>query len=117
DTFVEEDGTLRAEIIDTIEDNYYKPADKKKMDDASLKGIVQSLNDPYSHYLTPKETRAFDEDVSGHFEGVGMNVEQNRRGLKVLRVFESSPAETAGIDGGDFFLAFDGGSFAGVNGA
>jgi len=115
DTFVEEDGTLRAEIIDTIEDNYYKRADQKKMDDASLKGIVQSLNDPYSHYLTPKETRAFDEDVSGHFEGVGMNVEQNRRGLKVLRVFESSPAETAGIDRGDFILAVDGRSIAGVN--
>src|SRR4029079_13550996 len=85
------------------------------MDDASLKGIVESLDDPYSHYLTPKETRAFDEDVSGHFEGVGMNVERNRRGLKVLRVFEGSPAKGAGINRGDFILAVDGRSIAGVN--
>ena len=115
DTFVQDDRALRAEIVDSIQDNYYKPVNEKKMDDASLKGIVESLDDPYSHYLTPKETRTFNEDVSGHFEGVGMNVEQNRRGLKVLRVFGGSPADTAGINRGDFILAVDGRPIAGVN--
>jgi carboxyl-terminal processing protease len=115
DTFVQEDRALRAEVIDSIEDNFYKPVDEGKLDDASLKGIVESLDDPYSHYLTPKEARAFDEDVSGHFEGVGMNVEQDRRGLKVLRVFDGSPAEDARIRRGDFILAVDGRSIAGVN--
>jgi carboxyl-terminal processing protease len=115
DAFVQEDRALRAEIVDSIEDNFYKPVDEKKMDDASLKGIVESLDDPYSHYLTPREARQFNEDVSGHFEGVGMNVEQDRRGLKVLRVFEGSPAAGAGIDRGDFILAVDGRSIAGVN--
>src|SRR5215213_6440645 len=85
DAFVEEDNALRAELIDSVEDNFYKNVDPKKLDDASLKGIVQSLDDPYSHYLTPNEAQQFDESVSGEFEGVGMNVEQNRRGLKVLR--------------------------------
>jgi carboxyl-terminal processing protease len=115
DAFVQEDRALRGEIVDSIEDNFYKPVDEKKMDDASLKGIVESLDDPYSHYLTPREARQFNEDVSGHFEGVGMNVEQDRRGLKVLRVFEGSPAAGAGIDRGDFILAVDGRSIAGVN--
>ena len=115
DAFVQEDRALRAEIIDSIEDNFYKPVDEKKLDDASLKGIVESLNDPYSHYLTPKEARQFDEDVSGRFEGVGMNVEQDRRGLKVLRVFDDSPAEGARIRRGDLILAVDGRSIAGVN--
>jgi carboxyl-terminal processing protease len=115
DAFVQEDRALRAELIDSIEENFYKPVDEKKLDDASLKGIVESLDDPYSHYLTPKEARQFDEDVSGHFEGVGMNVEQDRRGLKVLRVFDGSPAEEAGIRRGDFILAVNGHSIAGVN--
>ena len=61
DTFVEEDRALRAEVIDTIEDNFYKPVDESKLDDASLKGIVESLDDPYSHYLTPKEAKQFHE--------------------------------------------------------
>jgi carboxyl-terminal processing protease len=115
DAFVEEDRAMRAEIIDSIEDNFYKPVNEKKLDDASLKGIVESLDDPYSHYLTPKEAKQLNESVSGHFEGVGMNVEQNKRGLKVLRVFEGAPAERAGIRRGDFILGVNGRSIAGVN--
>ena len=115
DAFVQEDRALRAEIIDSIEDNYYKPVNEKKLDDASLKGIVESLDDPYSSYLTAKEARQFDEDVSGHFEGVGMNVEQDKRGLKVLRVFEGSPAADAHIRAGDLIVAVNGRPIAGVN--
>ena len=115
DAFVQEDRALRAEIVDSIESNFYKPVNEQKLDDASLKGIVESLDDPYSHYLTPKEARQFSESVSGQFEGVGMNVEQDRRGLKVLRVFEDSPAARGGIRRGDFILGVDGRSIAGVN--
>jgi carboxyl-terminal processing protease len=115
DTFVQEDRALRAEIIDSIEDNYYKPVKEGRLDDASLKGIVESLDDPYSSYLTAKEARQFDEDVSGHFEGVGMNVEQDRRGLKVLRVFDGSPAQDVNIRPGDLILAVNGRPIAGVN--
>ena len=56
----------------------------EKLDDASLKGIVDSLDDPFSHYLTPKEATQFNESVSGEFEGVGMSVEEDQRGLRVL---------------------------------
>src|SRR4029079_16715905 len=115
DTFVQEDRALRAEIIDSIEGNFYKPVKESKLEDASLKGIVESLDDPYSSYLTAKEARQFDEDVSGHFEGVGMNVEQDRRGLKVLRVFDGSPAKDANIRAGDLILAVNGRPIAGVN--
>src|SRR3954466_9627649 len=65
DVFVQEDRALRAELIDTIESNFYKPVNERKLDDASLKGIVESLDDPYSTYLSAKEARQFDEDVSG----------------------------------------------------
>ena len=115
DAFVQEDRALRAEVIDSIEDNFYKPVNEGKLDEASLKGIVESLDDPYSHYLTAKEARALTEEISGQFEGVGMNVEQDKRGLKVLRVFEESPAAKAGIRRGDLIIAVNGRSIAGVN--
>jgi carboxyl-terminal processing protease len=115
DLLVGEDRALRAEVIDSIEDNFYKPVDDSKLDDASLKGIVESLEDPYSHYYTPTEAKAFEESVSGKFEGVGMNVERDSRGLRVLTVFEGSPAEDAGIHPRDLILSVDGRSIAGLS--
>jgi carboxyl-terminal processing protease len=115
DTLVDEDRALRSEIVETIEDNFYKQVDDSKLDDASLKGIVESLDDPYSHYLTPDETQAFQETVSGRFEGVGMSVEKDDRGLRVLNVFDGSPAKDAGIRKQDLILSVDGRSIAGLS--
>jgi carboxyl-terminal processing protease len=115
DSLVEEDRALRAEVVEMIEDNFYKPVDDERLDNGSLKGLVDSLGDQYSHYLTPDEATQFRESVSGEFEGVGMNVEEDRRGLKVLRVFDGSPAGEAGIREGDLITAVDGRSIAGLN--
>jgi carboxyl-terminal processing protease len=115
DTFVEEDRALRSEVVETIQDNFYKPVDQSKLDDGALKGIVDSLHDPYSHYLTPKEAKAFQESVSGQFEGVGMSVERDSRGLRVLNVFDGSPAKTAGIRKQDLILSVNGRSIAGIS--
>src|SRR5918999_1822631 len=115
DAFVEEDRALRAEVIEKIEENFYKRVDEERLDDASLRGIVDSLDDPYSHYLTPDEAKSVRESISGEFEGVGMTVEEDRRGLRVLTVFEDSPAEDAGIAKGDLILSVDGRSISGVN--
>ncbi len=112
---MEDDRALRSELVDTIQDNFYKPVDQSKLDDASLKGIVESLDDPYSHYLTPKEAKSFQESVSGEFEGVGMSVEKDSRGLRVLNVFDGSPAATAGIRKQDLILSVNGRSIAGLS--
>ena len=113
--FVDDDRATQAELIDTIEDNYYKPVKASQLKTASLKGIVSSLHDPFSHYLTPQERKEFEESVSGSFEGVGMTVEQDKRGLRVLNVFDHSPAKQAGIRAGDVITGADGRSLAGLN--
>ena len=115
DALVEDDQALRAEVVETIEKNFYKPVDESEVDDASLKGIVDSLEDPYSAYISPKEASAFQESVTGEFEGVGMTVEKDERGLRVLETFEGSPAAKAGILKGDVILSVDGRSIAGLN--
>src|SRR3954453_545716 len=62
DTFVAKDISVRDEVIDTIEDHYYKSVPRKSLDNASLKGIVDSLNDHFSNYFTPSETKVFDQN-------------------------------------------------------
>jgi carboxyl-terminal processing protease len=115
DALVDDDRALRAEIIDTVAENFYRPVQEDQLERASLKGIIESLGDPFSYYLTPSEATRFRESVSGEFEGVGMNVEEDRRGLKVLKVFEHSPARRAGIHAGELIVAVDDRSIAGVN--
>ena len=115
DALVDEDRALRAEIVDSIKDNFYRETDESAIRESSLKGIVEGLGDQFSHYLTPEEAKQFEQSVSGKFEGVGMNVEEDRRGLRVTRVFEGTPADRAGIKQGEYITAVDGESIAGVS--
>ena len=111
--FVTDDRGLRAELQDAIQDDFYKPVDDQQIEQGSLKGMVQGLDDRFSNYLTPKETAEFQQSVEGRFEGVGMNVDQDKRGLRVLNVFDGSPAKRGGVKKGDFITEVDGRSIAG----
>ena len=115
DAFVDDDRALRAEVVDSIKDSFYKPVKDSDIDQNSLKGIVQGLGDQFSNYLTPAETKEFEASVEGEFEGVGMNVDEDRRGLRVLNVFDGSPAKRGGIKKGEFITAVNGRSIAGVS--
>jgi carboxyl-terminal processing protease len=114
DSLVKDERALRAEIEDAIRDDFYKQVDESELEEGSLRGLVRGLDDDFSSYLTPKETREFNQSVSGRFEGVGMNVDQDRRGLRVLNVFEGSPAERAGIEKGEYVTEVNGRSIAGL---
>ncbi len=110
---IDDTEALREEVKDSIQDNYYKSVSDQKLDEASLKGMVTSLGDRFSHYFTPKEAKQFEQSVTGSFEGVGMTIDQDKRGLKVLTVFDGSPAKKAGISPGDEIIAVNGKSIAG----
>ena len=78
DIFVEDERAIRAEILDAIEDSFYKEVDEDELNQASYKGIVRELDDRFSHYFTPEEAKLFNQSVSGRFEGVGMTVQEHR---------------------------------------
>jgi carboxyl-terminal processing protease len=113
--FVDDDRALRAEVIRSIEGNFFHKVSEAKLKEASLKGMVESLHDRFSHYLTPKEATLLEQRISGQFEGVGMTVAEDKRGLRVQNVFDGSPAKAAGITKGDLITAVDGKSIAGVS--
>jgi carboxyl-terminal processing protease len=111
--FVEDDRALRAEILSDIEQKFIRPVNVKRLEDASLKGMVDSLGDRFSHYFPPQEAQRFQQTVDGRFEGVGMRIEEVKRGLQVVSVFDGSPAKRAGIRQGAVVTAVDGRSIAG----
>jgi carboxyl-terminal processing protease len=113
--FVDDDRALRAEVMHSIESNYFHKVSEGQLKEASLKGMVQSLHDQFSHYLTRKEADQLEQRISGQFEGVGMTVGQDKRGLRVQGVFDGTPAKRAGITAGDLITSVNGRSIAGVS--
>ena len=109
----DEDRT-RAELIESIEDSYYKQVDDQKLRDAEYDGIVRSLHDRFSHYFTPDETKEFNRAVNDpQFEGIGVSVAQHDRGLRIVQVYEGSPAAKAGLLKDDLIVGVAGKSIAG----
>ena len=111
--FVEEDRALRAEVMSEVENDFIREVDLERLQDASIRGMISSLDDRFSHYFSPREARRFQQSVEGRFEGVGMRIEEERRGLQVVSVFDGSPAKRAGIRQGAIVTAVDGRSIAG----
>jgi len=72
-----------------------------------IQGLAGSLEDPYTFFLPPKENEIFADDISGAFEGVGMEIAVKNQVLTVVSPLKGSPAERAGIKSGDSILKID----------
>jgi carboxyl-terminal processing protease len=107
------EGRVYEEALDEIAENFYRPVDKDGLLDAGLSAGVKSLDDRFSAYFDPKTFKEFEEATEGAFEGVGLTVAEVRRGLRVLTVFDGSPAQRAGIRARDVIVDVDGKSLQG----
>ncbi len=107
------------EVRQVIEDNYYRPVDRKALDEASINGILQDFKkrfgDKFSHYFDAKTYTAFQSATSGEFQGIGLTVNGVKQGLRVVRVIPNTPAERAGIRRGDVIVSAAGHSLAGLS--
>ncbi len=100
------------EALARIHHDYYRPVGEGQLADASIAGAVASLDDRFSHYLTPSELREFARP--GSFSGIGVEVDPNPRGLLIVQVFNGSPATRAGLRPEDVIVAVNGRSLAGL---
>lgn len=73
----------------------------------AITGMVASLGDPYTIFFPPVETKSFNEEIAGNFEGVGMEVGIRDNVLTVISPLKGSPAYKAGIKSGDKVIQVD----------
>ena len=78
--------------------------DQKKAFYGALQGMVKSIGDDYTEFYSPQEAKIFNEDISGSFEGVGMEITVRRGIITVVSPLEDTPAWRAGIKSGDLIL-------------
>jgi len=74
----------------------------------AAQGLASAYGDPYTVFLPPAEAELFADDISGNFEGVGMEIGIRDGVLTVVAPLKGTPAEAAGLLSGDKIIAIDG---------
>lgn len=74
----------------------------------AVEGLTASFHDPYTVFLPPEDAELFNDDISGNFEGVGMEIGIRDDVLTVVAPIKGTPAERAGIEAGDRIFEIDG---------
>ncbi len=73
----------------------------------AIEGMTAALGDPYTVFFPPVESKSFNDEISGNFEGVGMEVGIREGVLTVIAPLKGTPAFRAGIKSGDKILKID----------
>jgi carboxyl-terminal processing protease len=117
DRFVDDSAGLNLEATELIEDNYFRPVGSGELTNSSLQGMVRELrlrhHDRFSDYFSPESLARFNDEIAGRFSGIGLTVTEVKQGLRIEKVFPGSPAEKAGLEGGDLIVSVEGKSIAG----
>ena len=87
--------------------------DERTFLDAAIRGAIDSLNDPYTEYLSPGDLALGIGEIESTYEGIGATVTDRSGAIQIVSPFRGSPAEEAGIRPGDIILAVDGESTEG----
>ncbi|MBI2065773.1 MAG: S41 family peptidase [Candidatus Zambryskibacteria bacterium] len=73
----------------------------------AIQGLAKSLDDPYTVFFPPVESKLFESDIRGNFEGVGMEVVAQDGAITIIAPLKDSPASKAGIVAGDRVIKID----------
>lgn len=94
----------------SIDKYYLDQVTEQDVEDGIFKGLVESLDDPYSKYYTADEYESLQESSSGNYCGIGAVVSQNKQTgiITILNAYENGPAGKAGLKEGDILYAVDG---------
>lgn len=107
--FSEVDFNLFWDVWSRLEDKYVDKGKVARQDFVygAISGLVKSLKDPYTEFLPPAETKQFQEDIRGSFDGIGAEIGIRKGTLTIISPLKDSPAERAGLKAGDKILKVD----------
>ncbi|EKD78960.1 MAG: hypothetical protein ACD_41C00218G0001 [uncultured bacterium] len=91
-----------------VQDDYIgQPVDDKTLFYGAIRGLADSVNDPYTMFFDPIEAQAFMESINGTFEGIGAEIGEQDGQIVVIAPLPNSPAERAGVLAQDAIIAID----------
>ncbi|MBP3731160.1 MAG: S41 family peptidase [Mailhella sp.] len=96
-----------SQILDLVEQYYVKDVPQSELVEGAVKGMLQNL-DPHSSYMTKKEFQTMQEETSGEFFGVGVEITMENNQVLVVSPIEDTPGYRAGLRAGDVIVTVDG---------
>ena len=108
-------ASILEETFDVLKEEFVDKEilDERTFRDAAIRGAIDSLNDPYTEYLSPGDLALGIGNIESTYEGIGATVTDRTGQIQIVSPFRGSPAEKAGIRPGDIILAVDGESTEG----
>lgn len=90
----------------SLVDKYYDSLDTKSLIDGAIKGMYATVGDPYTTYLDENSSSSLDDSLRGSYNGIGISVDSENTdgGLRIVEVYEDSPASEKGLQPGDIIL-------------
>jgi carboxyl-terminal processing protease len=107
DTVDLEDIRNFTRVYQIVRQAYVEKLDNKTIMKAAISGMLENL-DPHSEYLDKEGLDELDEDTTGQYGGLGIEVLQVEGALKIVSPIDDTPASRAGIKPGDTILKVDG---------
>lgn len=97
-------------LEDTIQKYFWKNVTEEELEEGVYKGILESLEDPYSVYYTPEELLDLQQQTEGIYYGIGAYISQNKEAgyVQISKVIKNTPAEESGLMQGDYIYMVDG---------
>ncbi len=102
---------LYAEALDVVRDDYVDQGaiDPEEQTYGAIEGMLDTLGDEgHTRFLTPEERKQNEQDLSGTYVGIGVQLEARGDDVVISSPIEGSPAEEAGVESGDVVVAVDG---------
>jgi carboxyl-terminal processing protease len=94
-------------VYSLVKQAYVDDVDDHRLMQAAIHGLLGGL-DPHSEYLGKEQIDDLNEDTSGNYDGLGIEVVQVEGTLRVVAPIDDSPAERAGVKAGDIIVRIDG---------
>ncbi|MEZ4590381.1 MAG: S41 family peptidase [Chloroflexota bacterium] len=104
------------EVWELVHDRYLRqPVDDTALIEGAIDGMLATLEDPHTRYLSPEDQQSAQESMDGEFQGIGAEVEDVDGAITVVSPIDGSPAQAAGIQPGDILREADGVALTGMD--
>lgn len=101
------------QVLDHVARNYVEGLPEADLYGRATRGVLRELHDPYSVYLNSERLARLTENTTGRYQGVGVELDVRDGWVTVVTPLPGTPAEQAGVEGGDRIVAIDGKPTAG----